>query len=61
MTKLHHDFAKLLEPNSFKAVESDDEHEVAIVASAAISLKRIADASEKLNEQMALLIRIVPR
>jgi hypothetical protein len=44
MPKLDHAFVSLLEPDSFKAVETDDEQEVAIAASIAISLKRIADA-----------------
>lgn len=33
----------------------------ALRASEAISLKRIADSLEKLNEQTALLLRIFPR
>lgn len=44
MPKLDHEFVKLLEPDSFKAVERDDEQEMAIVASVAISLRRIADS-----------------
>jgi len=49
MAKFNHDFAKLLEPESYKAVESDDEQEVALVASFAISLKRIADFLERIE------------
>jgi len=49
MPQLNHNFTKLLEPDSFKAVESDDEQEIAIVASAAISLRRIADFLERIE------------
>jgi len=49
MPKLDHAFTQLLEPDSFKAVESDDEQEVAIVASIAISLRRIADLLERVE------------
>jgi hypothetical protein len=43
MPKLNPDFLKLLEHDSVKAVEHDDEQEMALVASVAISLRRIAD------------------
>jgi len=49
MPKFNHNFARLLEPEAFKAVESDDEHEIALVASVALSLKRIADLLERVE------------